>query len=126
MPTTADAVRVLLPIDGAGKDLTQFVNDANTLVSELLGSSSLTAERQEMIARYLAAHFYVLAEHEGGIFEEQIGESREKRGSTFTLGQGLKLTRFGQMVLSLDTTKTFDNEMVVSTSGKKEALFRLV
>jgi hypothetical protein len=126
VPTTSEAVLKLFPIDGAGKDIDHHVADANTLVSELLGTSDLTAERLEMIARYLAAHFYVLSEHEGGIFEEQIGESREKRGSTFTLGQGLKLTRYGQMVLSLDTTGTFDDEMTVNADGKKEALFRLV
>ena len=126
MPTTDAAVRKLFPIDGTDKVVSHYVADANTLVSELLGTSSLSSERLEMICRYLAAHLYVLAEHEGGIFEEQIGESREKRGSTFTLGQGLRLTRWGQMVLSLDTTGTFAEETTVNTSGKKEALFRLV
>jgi len=102
------------------------VADANLLVGEILGTSSLSDERKDMITKYLAAHFFVLAQHEGGIFEEKIGESSEKRGSTFTLGKGLELTRFGQMVLSLDTTGSFQNQMGVSQSGKKTAQFRVV
>ena len=122
MPTTADAVRKLFPQDDPSLDVTQYVSDANVMVSELLGTSTLTPERQEMIARYYAAHLYLLGQQEGGIFEEKIGEASEKRGSTFTLGQGLRLTRWGQMVLALDTSGAFAN---VEGGIKKTALFRL-
>lgn len=126
MSVTDAEVRALFPNDSGDADVTGYLQDANTLVTELLGSSSLSSYRLDMITKYLAAHFYTLAEHEGGIFEEKIGESSEKRGSTFTLGQGLKLTRFGQMVMSFDTTGTLVNSMGLSSSDKKSALFRLV
>lgn len=121
--TTEAAVRKLFPNDATGKDVTHYVDDANTLVEDLLGTSSLSDNILEMIARYLAAHFYTLAEHEGGIFEETIGESSEKRGSTFTLGQGLKLTRFGQTALGLDKTGALST---IEGGKKKPALFRVV
>lgn len=122
MKTTEEAVRKLFPMDGEGKDVSHYVDDANLLVSELLATSGFSAERKEMIARYYAAHLYVLAEQEGGIFEEDIGESREKRGSTFTLGRGLNMTRWGQQVLGLDTTGAF---ATIEGNSKKRALFRL-
>jgi hypothetical protein len=65
----------------------------------------------------------VLGHQEGGIFEETIGQSSEKRGSTFTLGQGFRLTRFGQMALGMDTT----GSLAKLEGGKvRPGLFRLV
>ena len=126
MTITAAQVIKLFPNETiADIAMESHVDDAKFLVDEVLGSSSLSDGRLDMIAKNLAAHFYVLAAHEGGIFEETIGESSEKRGSTFTLGQGLKLTRFGQMVLSLDTTGRFKDSMGLSKDDKKTALFRL-
>jgi len=120
-------VRKLFPSDNAmNVSVSHYIEDANVLVTELLGSSSLSVERLTIIEKYLAAHLYVLGEHEGGVFEEQVGNSREKRGSTFTLGRGLELTRWGQMVLAMDTTGIFAEQTIYPTSGKKEALFRLV
>lgn len=127
MPTTSAEVVKLFPMDNpAEAAVDHHVVDANLLVDEVLSMTSLSADRQDLIAKYLAAHLYVLAAHEGGIFEETIGESSEKRGSTFTLGQGLKLTRWGQMVLALDTTGSFSDEMGVNANDKKSALFRVV
>lgn len=120
--TSSTAVRKLFPQDDASVDIDHYVADANLLVEEVLGASSLSEERQEIIARYLAAHLYVLGQQEGGVFEEKIGESTEKRGSTFTLGQGLKLTRWGQMVLALDTSGGFSG----LDAANKSAQFRLV
>lgn len=122
--TNAAALRALFPQDNPDRNVDHYINDASLLVTEVLGTSSLTPERLEVIERYLAAHLYVLAEQEGGIFEEKIGESTEKKGSTFTLGRGLALTRFGQLVLSWDSTGSFAD---METAGaKKKAQFRVV
>lgn len=121
--TTEDALRKLFPRDTKNNEVSHYVDDANVLVGDLLGTSGFSDERKEMIARYYAAHLYTMAEHEGGIFEETIGESSEKRGSSFTLGQGLKMSRWGQMVLGLDTTGAFAN---IEGGAKKTAQFRLV
>lgn len=125
MPRTTDAaLRALFPAtDKTEYAVTSYVADANVLVSEILGASGFSAERLEMIERYLAAHLYLLGTQEGGIFEDQMGESKVKTGSTFTLGQGLRLTRWGQMVLALDTTGGFAQ---IEGGVKKTAQFRLV
>ena len=124
MPRTTDAaVRKLFPQDSSTAVATHYVEDANILVTELLGTSTLSAERLEIIERYIAAHLFVLGQQEGGIFEEKMGESTVKTGSTFTLGQGLKLTRWGQMALALDTTGALSQ---IEGGKKKTALFRVV
>jgi hypothetical protein len=126
---TEAELRKLFPQDNdTTVDVSHYIADANVLVTDLLGTSTLSEARLGIIERYIAAHLYVLGEHEGGIFEERYGDSMEKRGSTFTLGQGLKLTRWGQMAIAFDTTGTLEEELVVNPDGgiKKEALFRLV
>lgn len=116
-------LRSLFPQDSGERSLLGYLQDANMLVNETLGTNSgLTDERLAMIEKYLAAHLYTLAELEGGVFEEKIGESSTKHGSTFTLGQGMRLTRFGQMVLGLDTTGAFE----ALEGGKKKAQFRVL
>lgn len=120
---TSAELRKLFPQDDPNQDVDHYVADADALVSELLGTSGFTSSRLAMITKYVAAHFYVLGQQEGGIFEETIGESSEKRGSTFTLGQGFRLTRFGQMALGLDSTGK-----LATLEGNKirPGLFRLV
>ena len=120
---TSAELRKLFPQDDPALDVDHYVDDADALVTEVLGTSGFTDERLSLITKYLAAHFYVLGQQEGGIFEETIGQASEKRGSTFTLGQGMRLTRWGQMVLGLDTTGGFAR---LEGTVKKPALFRLV
>lgn len=118
-------VRALFPNDPSTTVVAHYITDAEVIVADVLASSGYASNKLDLITKYLAAHLYVLGQQEGGIFEEEIGESMEKRGSTFTLGQGLKLTRWGQMVLSVDTGKYFTDEASVNTSDKKSALFRV-
>ena len=121
--TTVPQLRALFPKDDDTRTVDHYINDASLLVTEVLGTSSLSAERLEVIERYLAAHLYVLGEQEGGVFEEKIGEASTKMGSTFTLGRGLALTRFGQLVLSWDSTGLF--AAMETANNKKKAQFRL-
>lgn len=116
-------LRDLFPQDNSNKAVQHYIDDANILVTETLATAGFSADRLKLIEKYLAAHLYVLAEHEGGIFEEKIGDTEEKRGSTFTLGQGLRLTRWGQQVLALDTSGGFAR---MEGTVKKTAQFRLV
>lgn len=122
--TTEAALRALFPAtDKSEYAVEQYIADANVLVTETLGASGLSEARLEMIERYLAAHLYLLGTQEGGIFEDKTGEGSVKTGSTFTLGQGLRLTRWGQQVLALDTTGGFAQ---LEGGVKKTAQFRLV
>lgn len=126
MPRTTDAaVRQLFPKDQAALPVSHYVADASLLVTEILGTSGLTAGRLELVERYLAAHLYVLGTNEGGVMEETIGQSTVKLGSSFALGAGLRLTRFGQMAISFDTTGKLE-DMSASVKGKKKAEFRVV
>ena len=122
--TTEQALRALFPAtDKPEYPVQHYIDDASILVTEILGASGFSDARLEMIERYLAAHYYLLGTQEGGIFEDEMGDSKVKTGSTFTLGQGLRLTRWGQQVLSLDTTGGFAQ---LEGGTKKTALFRLV
>ncbi len=120
--TTSADLRKLFPEDEDAV-VDHYIADANMLVTELLASAGFTDGRLEMIERYYAAHLYILGQQEGGIFEEKKGESTIKNGSTFTLGQGLRLTRWGQMVLGLDTSGAFAQ---LEGGTKKTAQFRVV
>jgi hypothetical protein len=121
---TSAALRAMFPKDDPSRGVEHYILDASTMVEEFLGSSSHTEGRLTLIEKYLAAHFYLLGEQEGGVFEEKIGESNTKMGSTFTLGQGLRLTRYGQMVLSLDSTGSFED--IAPNQKARKALFRVV
>lgn len=122
--TTEAALRALFPAtDKSEYAVAHYIADANVLVTEVLGASGFSEARLEMIERYLAAHLYLLGTQEGGIFEDEMGDSKVKTGSTFTLGQGLRLTRWGQQVLSLDTTGGFAQ---LEGGIKKTAQFRVV
>lgn len=121
--TTAEDVKLLFPNEKPTINVDIHVADANIWVSELFATTTLSDERTSFIARYLAAHFVVLAQQEGGIFEEKMGESTVKTGSTSTLGQGLRLTRFGQTALGADTTGALAQ---LEGGTMKTALFRVV
>lgn len=101
MPVTADQVRAL--IDTA-RDPVPFIADAQMLVNEQLAGQGLSAERLDLIVKYLSAHFLVLAEEKGGLIRSKLGDSDESYKAEESTG--LRSTRFGQQVLVFDTSGT--------------------
>ena len=88
--------------DLSGSDLSVFIEMAIVLVDTYLLDKSLSDGILRLIAKNLSAHFAFLKE--GQVKSETIGPS----STTFNMvsGLGLKSTTFGQMALSLDSSKT--------------------
>lgn len=98
-------------------DIDVHIGVANNLIADLLGSSGLSATTLTNIELYLAAHFAAISDPDAGmLIEKEIGDLK----STYpnNLGEALKMTRFGQQALVLDTTNT------LTSAGKTRARFR--
>ena len=109
-------VKVILPTPAT---ITAFIDLANRYVTKHLGSvSSLTAAQLKDIELYLSAHFAAGTVERGAPRFEQAGDSRVSW--EFKGGRGLLTTRFGEMVLLLDTSGT-----LASLSGKDTSQFRV-
>ena len=121
MPIRTDETKVKNLVETqAGESVQWAIDDASLIVDEVLGTSSLTAGRLELIERYLAAHFWVLAKEKGGLTSEKALDAT----NTYRKfdGAGLSATRFGEQVAVYDTTGELDKVL----SFKKTAQFRLV
>lgn len=110
-------VKELIPTT---KDTVPFIETANLLVTELLASAGLTAERLTAIELYLSAHFVALSDEKGGLIETRLGDGIDTFADHYD--EGLKLTRFGQQALSLDSTGT----LVSMASASKRAEIKLI
>lgn len=110
---------------GATVDLTVFMNTANVLVDDLLGSSSLSANTLKLIETYLAAHLYALTEERGSLASETFGDSTERYHNVYKAG--FNSTRFGQQALVIDTTGTLARESAKADKASiKSAEFRVL
>ncbi len=97
-----------------------FIETANAIVTEQLGSSTLTDLMLKKIEQYLAAHFVALTEEGGGLIGDKVGESSSFYANIYKAG--LKSTRFGQQALAFDTTGALE---ALSTNSLR-AEFRVV
>lgn len=106
MAITDSQVKAL--IDTA-RDTTPFITVAQNIVSEDLAGKGLSSTRLNDIALYLAAHFVCITEEMGGLQESRIGGlagTSERYRTQDPKAVGYATTRFGQMVLTLDTSGT--------------------
>ena len=107
----------------ADQDVSQFVNDASTLMGAYFGDTPAFGEAiAKLIEKNLAAHTYLLTVERGGMTAQKIGDSSETyaRGDGST---GMGSTRFGALAVSLDPTGTLA-KLVNPT--KRKAQFRSV
>lgn len=110
---------------GATVDLTVFMNAANVLVDDLLGSSSLSANALKLIETYLAAHLYTLTEERGSLASETFGDSTERYHNVYKAG--FNSTRYGQQALVIDTTGILARESAKADKAAiKSAEFRVL
>lgn len=101
--TSANVVKIC-ELD-SGDSFDEFVAIANAIVYDALdATTALDNVRKELIARYLAAHFYRIYKPEAST--ERAGPVGETSATKAKVGEGFALTRFGQMAMSLDTTGT--------------------
>ena len=96
---TEDEVKKII---STSLDVGIFINVASRFVDEVLGGSSLSADRLGDIELYLASHLTALSEEGGGVTMQRVGSTTIQYSQL--QGSQLSLTRFGQMALLLDTT----------------------
>jgi hypothetical protein len=83
-----------------------YIDVANDLVTEKLATDWFSDTRLAMIEKFLAAHLIVSTRDRQAV-EEEIGEARVQYANVFK--EGLKSTSYGQTVLMLDTSGTFNS-----------------
>lgn len=99
-------------------DTAPFITAANLVVTDRLGSSDDLSDAQlKEIERWFAAH--LVAVRDPVSISSKTGDSLETfaRGK---LGEELKSTPYGQMVIVLDTTGK------MASLGKKAAVFKAI
>lgn len=94
-----------------------YITTAETLVTEVLGSSDLGADMLKEIERYLTAHLIVMT-RERLSKKEEAGSAKIEYAGVF--GSGLDATSHGQMVKVLDTTGGF-----AALGGKEVSIYAI-
>ena len=100
---------------------TPFIETANLMITEELGSSGLSADRLKKIELYLAAHLACITLERGGLMKRKVGESEDTYQTPGFNTLGLVTTRFGQQVVILDTT----GKMAALSQKPVKAMFRV-
>lgn len=96
--TTEAAVGKLIELSPS-VDITPFIETANVLVTDCCGAAGYTADRLELIERWLTCHFYQIREQQ--VESEKAGSVSQKfRGKVDLL---LNLTHYGQQAMVMDS-----------------------
>ena len=108
--------------EDAEQALPTLITDAKTIVDGWLGAKVVTVADPtlKLLYKNMAAHLYLMTKERGGLTSKKIGESSETYAKT--VGDGLRSTSFGRMVLALDPTGLLEK---VDPGVKKKAQFRL-
>lgn len=115
---TTTEVQNIVQTSASGPAIQEHIVVASRLVDDILSGQSLSADRLRDIELYLAAHLTALFDPSTGMATQvRIGEAENEYDFGGSLGEGLKLTRFGQMALTLDTTRR------LISAGKTQARF---
>ena len=96
----------LLNVVDTNRDTALFIQVATDFVGDQLSSTDLSSTTKESITLYFAAHLVVLSEEFGGLKRSRLGESDETYKAPGDKDTGLASTRFGQLVMMLDTSGT--------------------
>lgn len=116
--TNAQDVKEILDTALEEGDLHQFISTANLIVDDLLDDKGFSTDRLEKIELWLSAHLASMRDQEAGQrVEREHGDARSVYGGQF--GQALKMTRYGQHAILLDTSGT------LASIGTNRAAFRV-
>lgn len=104
MPTRVTPEDVRLIIDTDLTNLMPFIRAANVVVERVLSAdSNMTEDQLEQIELWLSAHFIAIRDPVARA--ESIGDTRVEYWLGSVEGaSGLKMTPYGQMACSLDTS----------------------
>lgn len=98
--TTAALMKGIIETDDTNiPDLTPFIDAANLLVTDSCGSADYTADKLELIERWVAAHFYAVRDPRATA--ERAGPVGQNLQSKVDLG--LAVTHYGQQAMLLDS-----------------------
>jgi hypothetical protein len=112
--TNTTDVKQILDTNLDGSVIKAFIDTANTIVGDTLGSdTTLSATQLKEIEKWLAAHLIAATRQRQGSAEKVGDASITYQGKT---GMGLNSTMYGQQVLMLDSTGKMAQKL-----GKKSA-----
>ena len=100
-------VRAIIDIDEDITNIQPFIKTANILVTEHLGTSTLSDDHLKQIEIWLSAHF--IAIRDPRVKQTKIGDAQDTYQGTIGIGKALDATYYGQQVKILDTTGTLQN-----------------
>ena len=103
--------------------LDTFIQTADLLVTEELGSRGLSTNRLTQIELYLAAHFATVTYERGGLQSQRIGFQgpEDVYKALDKDDKGFMSTRFGQQAVSLDSS----GRLAALSKGKLRARFKV-
>lgn len=101
--TTAELVKEVMDSTLSNIIVESYIDVANTVITDTLGTKGLTDVKLEHIERWYTAHMISVARERAAI-SETIGDASIKYAGYYKMG--LEASPYGQMVLQLDTTGT--------------------
>jgi len=107
--TDIDSVKVVIDTALEDSDITAFIGMANTIVTARLGDSDLTDAILKDIETWLTAHL-ISVSRERFTTQEEIGDAKVTFAGKF--GEEMHSTSYGQMVIMLDSTGSFEEKQL--------------
>lgn len=106
MAVTINDVLAMIKEYDATANYSWALTDAQILMTAPFAAASpaVPSTTQDLVIKYIAAHFITLAVERGGITKQKIGESEESYSNKG--GEGFASTRFGQQAKAMDPTRT--------------------
>ena len=114
---TITEVKLIIDTSLEDDNITAYITAANALVTDVLASSGLTSTILKEIERWLTAHLIAATQERQSKKEEAGGAKIEYTGA---YGDGLKLTSYGQMVMTLDSSG-----LMASLGGRSATVFAI-
>lgn len=115
MRTTIDSVRAIIPTGLENGEISAIMLVSNRMVTNVLGTSILMGDVLTDIETFLTAHIIAIGK-ERQTKEERVGDVWIKFNEN--KGDSLQSTTYGQMVLLLDTTGSFQSANKMKASIK--------
>ena len=96
-----DDVKVIIDTDVSDANITTYITAAHALMADVFGTGDATATLLIEIEKWLAAHMIAMSQTRQGEMEK-VGDAQIKYTGQY--GELLKMTSYGQMAMTLDTS----------------------
>lgn len=106
MTISLTELKTLTQYEGVEAELQLYSTQGQATADAFLADTTLTDAVKDVIALYLAGHFYVISVEFGGTSFMKSGESEERYRTPASDKVGFQATRFGQQACALDTSGT--------------------